>query len=288
MVPNGIRYAIAISTLLLTACLNESAYPSKTAKVHNTIVSNRTEQHSAEGLWILSAYIDSIFNDRAIAKHIRLPISWQAMTLTIHNDTAIVRGVHSGASVHIISLKTDSLFAINTNGHFTFGYNPNCDCIEAINGEQTALARNPFVYRRVTDNRLSSILSNDSRKSMVSGFYRLFIDSLISGKYTSLDNGKALTLHPDGSMRGFMNYTSYRIHDYFGTYHPFQGYDAICFRDTAVVLPNNAPPPAAAKQWYAWSFHGHVLILTEFTTEDDEDYQIGTRTFRFRRERSIR
>jgi hypothetical protein len=243
---------------------------------------------SLDGYWILTDYLDSILKDRSISKHRMYPIAWSAMALNIHRDTLYSTGLINGSRGMKVHSYMDTLAVIEGYGKYALRYNTRNDYIEAtaISTDQAPkTAARTFKYRRVTEGRLKRILQNNDQRGLKEGFYQLFIDSLIAGEYTSLNDGHALVLTSDGIISGFRSYNRYRIHDYFGTLHPFGNYDALWFEDTTAISSGQFPPPPSAIQFFHWSFSGDTLLLTEMMTDNYDEYYLGKRRYTFIRTR---
>lgn len=238
-----------------------------------------------DGYWILADYIDSIFKDQAIGKHRLYHISWSAMSLHIQKDSLFSTGLIFFTNKKIkINPDSDTLGSIKDFGTFLFHYNKETDRIEATDilpEKNNKFKDKKYIYRRVTEKRLLDILDSKDEFKIRDGFHQLFIDSLIAGEYQPINNKQKMMLTNDGSMKGFKKYNKYSIHDYFGTSHPFQNYDAICFKDTTVISPGNAPPPKAQICYYNWTFSGDTLTLTELVTKNHEKYFLGKQAYKF-------
>ena len=111
--------------------------------------------------------------------------------------------------------------------------------------------------------------------------YALCIDSLFKGKYKLLHPNMpstVLELKINEATNGFKNYNKYRIHDYFGTSHPYPA-DAIIFEDTTFV--NRELKPPTNFEVFSWEFKGDTLIMTKMFTKNDYNYQKGTKAYQF-------
>ena len=272
--------------MLLTACqlaIADKAVPLMPA---DSLSVRLRPPDSLDGYWILTDYLDSILKDQSISKHRMYPIAWFAMALNIHRDTLYSTGLIDGSRGMKVHSHMDTLAVIEGYGKYVLRYNTRNDCIEATaisldQSPKTSALR--FTYRRVTEGRMKRILENNDQRGLKEGFYQLFIDSLIAGEYTSLKDGQTLRLTSDGMMSGFRSYNRYRIHDYFGTLHPFGNYDALWFEDTTAISSGQFPPPPSAIQYFHWSFSGDTLLLTEMMTGNYDEYYIGKKRYAFKR-----
>ena len=242
-----------------------------------------TELKTLDGYWILTDYFDNILEDQAIAKHRLYPLAWSTMNFKIHADSLFSTGLLFIKKQVKIHPDRDTLALIDDFGSYVFRYDRQSDKIFATDNahDKNKFNLKTYTYRRVTEKQLLKILDSEDAFEIQKGFYQLFIDRLIAGEYKSIVDGQVLKLTNSGRMSGFKKYNSYHIHDYFGTYHPFQNYDAICFKDTTMVSLNNTPPTSAQLCYYNWTFSGDTLTLTELLTENYDEYFLGKKIHTF-------
>jgi hypothetical protein len=247
-------------------------------------VRQAVEASNLDGYWILVDYIDSIFQDKAIAKHRLQPFSWGAMSLHIRQDSLFSIGILFLKKQIKINLASDSLGMLVGEGVFELRYNGATDRIEATERFKNAPEASKgakFVYKRVTEQHLIDILSSGDGPTIQAGFNQLFVDSLLAGHYKSLADGNTMNLYPNKFMTGFKQYNRYFIHDYFGTYHPYGNLDVVAFEDTTIVANGQAKPSDAAIRLYNWVRTGDTLTLTEMLTRNDETYALGNKRYQF-------
>ncbi len=232
--------------------------------------------------------MDEILKTKSIEAHIYKRLTWDAIILRIQGDSVVTHGLIMGNTFRL-SNNTDSLTTIKGLQAYQLSYDKALQLIRAKETHVEVGKEDTLVYsfRRVQPNEQRLIEGIDGKRffeNLESNFYSFFIDSLISGTYEPLTKSTeigTLVLGKAHYTSGFKNYTKYAIHDYFGTLHPFRGYDAIIFEDTSIVLPFNAPP--TNEVYYNWRFNGDTLVLTELLTETFESYFLGTKTFKLLR-----
>ncbi len=237
-------------------------------------------QEKPDGHWILADYLDSIFKDRTIAQHRLYPIAWVAMNFSILGDSIYYSGIIAPEIQGAILGRNDTLAILNIYGsNVVFWRDPNLDLIHAIDKE-SRYPNKVYTYRRVKEKHLLEIIKR-SKYPKFKGFNQLFVDSLIAGKYKPLDAGMGpLILDNKGTMKGFLQFNTFRIHDYFGTSHPPDGYDAIYFEDSN--HRNEFPIPAGSPvKMHNWKFSGDTLTLTEMLGEGGMIYTLGTKRYRY-------
>jgi hypothetical protein len=274
-------YIIIFTSLFWTACQTKKNKEKEQNSSVDTSLNLKSELGIHDSYWILTNYFDSILKDKSISKHRLYPITWSAMALNIKKDT-----LHSVGLLYVkekikINSAKDTFGLMNSNyGRFLFFYNKQTDCIEAIDNsvdENNKYIGKHFTYRRVKEKRLYEIFDGFELHQIRNGLYQIFIDSLISGEYKSLNGGQNLILTTNGLISGFKKYNKFQIHDYFGTLHPFQNYDVICFKDTTISSTNNTKLTC----YYNWKFSGNRLTLTEMLTDNYDEYYLGKKKYNF-------
>lgn len=277
-------YLLTLGAYLAIGCLPKVGEPPTTDKLEADRSAGSEELKSLDGYWILTDYFDNIFKYKEIAKHRLHPIAWSTMNFKIHADSLFSTGLLFIKKEVKIYPNLDTIASIDEFGTFVFRYDIQSDKIFATknpHGKDSKINLKTYTYRRVTEKQLLKILDCKDVFKIQKGFYQLFIDSLIAGEYKSTENGQVLRLTNSDRMSGFKKYNTYHIHDYFGTYNPFQNYDAICFKDTTIVSSGNTPPTSAQLSYYNWTFSGDTLALTELLTENYEEYFLGKKTYTF-------
>lgn len=273
-----------IFVLLLNGCQsNENNTESLKITTDTTFSEEINENKSLDGYWILTDYFDSIFKDKAIAKHRLYKIAWSAMSFKIKEDSMFSTGLLYLDNHIKLDSESDTLCDFENFGEFIFYYNKELDRIEAtdILLENNKFKDKKYTYRRVEEEYLQSMLMKANPFEVRKDFYQLYIDSLIAGEYHSTADQGILTLSRNGISSGFKNYNKYAVHDYFGTYHPFQNYDVICFEDTTIAWEINSPPTEKQIAYYNWTFAGDTLTLTKMLTENFEEYFLGKQQYKY-------
>ena len=240
---------------------------------------------SIDGYWIMSDYIDSILNNKTIEEQTRKRMTWTAIILHIEKDTLTHYGLIQGNEKLQLNKNYDSLTVIKGMGDYLLSYNDKKDIIQAHSTNDYYESKDSlkYLFRRIKENEQRLIDGIDNKpffKKLKPNFYSFFIDSLISGEYELLaDNSVIMELKMTGTLSGFKTYNKYRIHDYFGTLHPYRSEDAIIFEDTTIINDGNGPPKNIGV--YSWNFNGDTLTLTEMLTKTYESYYKGTVKYEF-------
>ena len=282
MIKTSIKYLTTLALLVACAPTQEPAME-HLSDPNNTRTKN-VEQFNLQGNWILTNYYDSILKNKTISKYRLNPIAWNLMSLQFKGDTMYSYGIFAKRRKTFISGNSDSLATISSYGTHNFSYDKTKDLIIAVTVTTDSTKQYPVFYRRVTEKKLLSIVTSTDINDIEKGFYQIFIDSLIAGRYSSSENGQPMVLTQTGVVKGFKKYNFYKIHDYFGTYHPFQNNDVIIFGDSTVSVDGNGPPSKKAIGHYAWAFKGDKLFLTELETENHEQFYLGKKSYIFNRD----
>ncbi len=258
---------IIILFFVLIGCTH-SQQPENKSVTSQTSSTVGTDSSSLDEYWILTDYYDNILKYKTIAKYRLLPISWQAMLLKISGNKTYASGLINLMFKEIPSdFKSDTVGSIDDFWTGVFVLNRITGYIEA-KGISTNGDDKIYKYRRVNDSFLKTMLSKDTLW-LEQVFTQIFIDSILVGRYVSLDNdSNALQLLSDGRAYGFKGYESFKIHSYFGTLHNFGNEDIINF----------------SGNFYSWKFNGNQFTLTEmYEIPESDNYQLGKIKYRFRR-----
>ncbi len=264
--------------LVFIACNNLSKN-----KQNHTLINkqNWDDMRLIEGHWILTNYYDSILKDKSISKYRLNPIAWHAIVIKIANDSLFYNGlIHSNGKMKL-NHSFDSLAVIKDNAPFKLYYNKILDRIEGYS-LQSKINNNfhlkTFKYRRISEANLVQIVDENNYSYTEKMFRQLFIDSILVGKYNSIDN-KILQINSNGTLTGFKSFNKFYIHDYFGTYHPFHNHDVITFEN--IGDKSLMQKLTTNKEIYNWRFVKDTLVLTEMKTVDSESYCLGKKMFKF-------
>lgn len=278
----GYKYIVTVfSFLVLISCQNKANHTiHKKNNVHDSL-----NLSSLEGYWIMSDYIDSILHNKAIEKQTNKKLTSTAIILHVVKDSFTYHGLILGNETLKLNNSSDSLAVTDGMGEYQFSCDDKNDLIKAKCIKDNLLMPDSLEYsfRRVRKHEQRLIEGIDNKlffERLQPNFYSYFIDSLISGEYELIKNdSKIMKLENTGTVSGFKNYNKYKIHDYFGTLHPFRPEDVIVFEDTTIVHNGNGPPGNI--DIYSWEFKKDTLILTEMLTETYESYYNGTVKYEF-------
>ena len=238
-----------------------------------------------DGYWILINYLDKIDETKSIEPQVRQQrLTLDAIILKIDNDTIETRGLIMTSNFQI-SQNPDSLTTITGMGEYRLNYDKTVNLIFAL--DKSGVDTVKYTFRRIKENERRLVKDIDGKpffEQLSQNFYAYFIETIISGTYRPLTKSKdisTLKLLTNGKINGFRKFDEYSIHDYFGTLHPYSG-DAIIFTDTKKEIKENQPPDNS--EAYKWEFKNDTLILTEYLTEDYENYRLGKTQYKFVRQ----
>lgn len=247
------KYALPLLlTLLFFSCSNEL----KKEKEHKKEINPSSQQKEIDvesikdlkGVWIMTNYLDSILENKTIAKYRLQPATWSVIVLHFKNDSLYAHGSINDFGYDISKGNLDSIADINTNlaGIYALGYNN-----ESGNIEMKSKGKNDttiFIYQKRED--LKFLVQNLDRIHQTStNFTHYFNEKLIAGNY--ILNSKEINFSVDGKTN-FLDYTSYNVKNYFGTLHPFNNLDVIMLKKENGDL-----------DYWNWEFNDQQLILTK-------------------------
>ncbi len=239
-----------------------------------------------EGYWLMSDYIDSVLVQKSIEYQTRKELAAAAIILNVTDDSVAYSGLLYGEKKVRLLKNYDSLSLVKAWATcYRLFYDSTSNSIKAISSLNTGKEKDSLVYtyRRIRQGEqflVEGIEGRQSNEKLASNFNKLFCDSLIVGQYIPLDkNLQPMSLKSDGRLEGFKHFNQYRIHDYFGTHHPFRPEDVLTFVDTTWTNQINALP--INYEIYSWKFKSDTLFLTPMQTDDNAVYYKGTETHQF-------
>lgn len=240
---------------------------------------------SIDGYWIMTNYLDKINETKSIEPQVRQHrLAWDAIILKVERDSIETHGLIMKTKV-AFSKNVDSFTTLIGMGNYRLNFDKTDNSIYAVDLSGVDTVR--YKFRKIKDNEKRLVENIDGKpffEQLSLNFYNYFIETFISGTFRPLSKSKStstLNLLTNGKMNGFKNFDEYSIHDYFGTLHPFPG-DAIIFTDTKKEIKENQPPDNS--EVYKWEFKNDTLILTEYLTEDFENYKLGKAQYVFIRQ----
>ena len=251
---------------------------------HTTSISNN-DNLDLGGYWILTNYIDKINKTKSIEPQVtQHRLTWDAIIIKIENDSIESHGLIMNNKIPFLK-NPDSLTTLKGMGKYKLNFDKTENSIYAVDFSDIDTVK--YKFRKINENEkrlVKNIDGNPFFEQLSQNFYDYFIETIISGTYkplTKSSNISPLKFLTNGEINGFKNYDQYSIHDYFGTSNPFPG-DAIIFTDTQKEIKENQPPENSGA--YKWEFKNDTLILTEYLTEDFENYKLGKTHYVFIRQ----
>lgn len=213
------------------------------------------------GLWAMVDYVDSVLEYKTISTYHLLGPSWIAILIDMNKNTIRTHG-----SIYDLIIpfkpKGDTLcvFEKVTNTQWALILNPVTKNVELRSMNSEKGKNDPRVYefhKRPDLNFLLDTLDNvhETRTS----FTQLFNDSLFSGTYVTLGKNDLITFGPQGQMKGFQDFSKYKVDVFFGTLNYYNNMDNITFY-------RDLPDDSEAFSWesYHWQFKGDTLLLKPF------------------------
>jgi len=277
------RHQMTRQLIFIFSILTLFTFCGQTEKKVNYILNK--DKLNLDGYWILTNYIDKITETKSIEPQVRqLRLTWDAIIFKIDNDTIETHGLIM-ANKYPISNNLDSLTSLNAGGKYKLTYSNIDNTIVAQ--DHSGSDSVTYKFRKINQDEhglVKNIDGNPFFEQLEQNFCDYFIDIIFSGTYRPLTKTKSvlkMNLLPNETVNGFKSFDSYSIHDYFGTLHPFSG-DAIIFTDSKKEIKENQPPDDS--ETFKWEFRNDTLILTEYLTEDFENYNLGKKQYTFIKE----
>ncbi len=224
--------------------------------------------------WILNRYADNILSNKAIAKYSEDPLVWSAVVLRIEDDTLYAAGTMGSAKIRKESGNVPGIIE-QYGQRFNFSYQHMTKQMTAINLSRGVEIEDRFnLYRPITETEYLALIAPEDEQPLQQGMNRFFVKELFAGEYAPLDRkSKKMNMLESGEVEGFQQYNHFKLHDYFGTSHPFNGLDVIWMEDKR-----------GKGKYYNWVFAGDTLTLTEMKSRNDEEFFPGEKSWRFLKE----
>ncbi len=271
---------INILTCLLWAC--HSTEQKNTTADEKTV--QKIDLSLLQGYWISTSYIDSLLKNKSVVKSEQAPLARNTILLQIRQDSITSYGMLFSQQKWKLKQSFENL-SIGWRSH-KLSYDQDRGIIVARSKEDSTSFS---LFRKIKINEKRLVKTKNGRPlfmDLQSNVYAFIIDNLMKGKYKPLfqnSSSNIMVLDSNGIVTGFKNYHKYRIHDYFGTSHPFRPEDAIIFEDTTVVNSGTGPPTNFGV--FSWEFNQDTLALTKMFTKNHYSYKKGDKTYRFIKKR---
>ena len=266
--PNYMKYFLYVFILTgLTSCSGGTI--ENDSEVLDSIEVVSESEITLDGIWGLTNYFDTIVTHRELAKYRMQRPTWFGILLDIRDNQIFSYGsIYNDSDYY--SLNTDTLRTFETyDGNWWLIKNktelilyqmPNARIVDSTK----------YIYRKRDD--LSYMTKNfnklDKMEKIEPHVRSFFEKYLFHGEYAIKNSNQIVSFEPDGRIIGLEKYTTYKLDEYFGTYHPFNNNDALFLE-------------VDSSEYYDvwnWKFYENELILTKFKEDpkNADDFVVGT------------
>ncbi len=220
--------------------------------------------------WILEDFTTSILKEKSIANFFNshTAVCMDNLIINIIDDSVEYMGMFAGKRKIKKMSRGDTLFEIAHEGDFIYFRDTVSNAIYTMNTKEKHQSTKHY-YRRITEQWMLDALRKPSVIDFWNAFNTFFVTNILSGTYINIKNNKdSLVMTREYTVNGLPPYNGFYFHNYFGSYHPYSGCDAIKFFDTTVSRIDSGV--------YNWVFQKDTLILTEMVLSDNlETYTLG-------------
>lgn len=213
---------------------------------------------SLDGIWGLTNYFDTIITHRELAKYRMQRPTWFGILLDIRDYKIFNYG----------SIYNDSDFYHLNNDTITTFETFDGDWWLIKNSSELILKQIPdaripdstmYIYRKRDDlffmtQNFSATYKSEKIEPHVQSYFE---KELFVGSYKIKDTEQKVSFESDNSIVGLQNYKTFKLDNYFGTYHPFNNEDVLFLTKES----------SREQDFWNWKFIGNELILTKF--DDD-------------------
>ncbi|MBX7226943.1 MAG: hypothetical protein K1X55_12995 [Chitinophagales bacterium] len=223
---------------------------------------------SIDGMWGLTNYFDTIVTHRELAKYRMQPPTWFGILLDIRDNQIISYGSICNDS-GFYSLNTDTIRTFETYGGSWWLIKNKTELILCQMPNARIVDSTKYVYRKRDDlTYMTKSINEWGKMEKIEPHVRSFFEKhLFYGEYKIKNGNQIVSFEPDGRIVGLKEYTTYKLDEYFGTYHPFNNNDAL------FLEVNNSKH----YDFWNWKFNGNELVLTQFKVDpkNADDFVVG-------------
>ncbi len=243
------RLTLLIPFLIFIFSCSEQVKEKPIAAINSSSEKENTPTDTdLNGVWIMTNYLDSILENKTIAKFRLQPATWFAIIIEIKNDSIRTFGSIHDTDFSPIQFGTDSLITLKNSltGDYSFKMNLKTGILEMkSNGNDSV----NYSFKKRND--LKFLTENlDKIHKTSTNFTNYFNEKIIAKKY--ILNQKEINFAADGQLENFLGYKSYQVKNYFGTSHPFKNLDVLILKKEDGTI-----------DYWNWYFEHENLILTK-------------------------
>jgi hypothetical protein len=235
-------------------------------KVETSIeVKTKETQYPAKEIWGLTNYLDTIVEQKELAKYRLQTPSWFGILLEISPDSITSYGSILEIEGELINSE-DTLYQFESfAGKWILLKEEEQLLLKQVPNPKASFDATIYVYRKRND--LEPLLKRlDKVHKISTNMTQYFNEKLLSGIYNNNKTKQEVRFNRNGTLSGLKSFTHFQIRDYFGTHHPHKNLDVVFLKN---------PKDKIFKQFH-WTFDKSNLILTEFIfKEQTESYILG-------------
>jgi hypothetical protein len=268
VMPNSMKlYISAIFLFGLIACTSQSNENNVSDSETNSL--NSDFEFMFEGVWGLTNYFDTILTHQELSKYRMQRPTWFGILLDIRDDRIFNYGsIYNDSAFYKLNNDTLRIFEMYEENWCLIKRNPELLLCQLPNAKK--IDSTIYIYRKRDDLKYMTQNLNERRPLEKIGPHirNYFEKEFFQGTYTIKNTEKIVKFGTENQIEGFNNYTTYKLDEYFGTYHPFNNEDVLFLEvDTSNYY-----------DCWNWKINNNELVLTKFKQDwKDRDNFILTK-----------
>ncbi len=220
-------------------------------------ITKTIDTSAIQGEWILSEYMDSIMENKSVAKHRMNPAAQGSILLQIIGDT-----IHNYGSVYYHGINK-----LELNGDTILNGTKHTSCKYFICGDKLCVTdcykdKNIYHYRRLKDIE-SKILEGRNPRNIeknlseviMAKFNRFFYNK----RFRDLENNKIYEFGFPYHISGWNNFKYFEVNKYWGTLHPFNNKDILAVKNKT------------ESEYWNFKFQGDTIYLRKMILPKTSD-----------------
>lgn len=244
---------IIIIFFTIISCTDNTTTINK-GQVDSTKVFSATET-SLDGIWGLTNYFDTIITHREIAKYRMQRPTWFGILLDIRDHKIFSYGsIYNDSDFY--QQNNDTITTFETFDGAWWLIKKSSELILKQKPDARIIDSTIYIYRKRDD--LFFMTQNfspiDKYEKIEPHVQSYFEKEFFVGTYKIKDTDQIVSFESNNCIVGLKNYTTFKLDDYFGTYHPFNNED---------VLYLEVDSSRYYDVWN-WKLNNKEILLTKF------------------------
>lgn len=226
------------------------------------------------GWWILHEYHDRIMNNRCIGEFSFEEPVFSSILIKVTADSVFSFGsIFPGRATPILQGDTITIIDGMHVKLPLFSSNKKNELLLILTDDSAVV--HTYHYRRMSNTERAS-LTNDlddrsKRWQLDRNYQDFFQEQFFTGTFTEL-NGESFTINKKDQVKGFRQWNTCSVDNFFGTTHWLGKRDRVRFEDSTNTRNF---------QDYNWRYRGDTLVLRKFVGPDIEQYKLSREEFRY-------